>query len=77
MTEHQDRCSWYRDEIDEGGAAGRVGAAPALARAPTSCRRPSPRSTATAATFAETDWPQIAALYGGAAGASSRRPSLP
>ena len=67
------RRRWDRAEIAEGRRpAGRRRCA-AAARARTRCRRPSPPATRPRPTAADTDWPQIAALYGAAGTASAVR----
>ena len=60
LLDEQDRSLWDTDEIEQGRTRARASAAPFGARARTSCRRRSPRST----TSEPTDWAQIALLYG-------------
>ena len=60
----QDRARWDQAMIAEGTALLDAAVALASRRARTSSRPPSRRCTRQAPSFEQTDWPQIAALYG-------------
>ena len=61
----QDRSAWDRDGIDEGHDAHRASrcGAPAVPRARTRCRAPSPRCTGCRPSWTATDWDEIVGLY--------------
>ena len=63
LLDDQDRARWDAARIAEGRAHRRTGARRAHGPGRTSSRRRSPRSTTRRPRPADTDWPQIAALY--------------